>query len=194
MRSRGHTLRLTAVSALVVLSLTGFSSGRGHGHGHGYHSGGSGGCSSSSQDHDSSSSTTGGVSKDDGTDDSSGGSYGGSYGSGSHRDRYDTDDDQGGGSGTSTPALRDATARLVSCATPKAPYATVEVTSPNGSDGTFAVTVSFRDAGNDEIVSRTAEAEVPAYGKVTVRVPLPGDDRVARTDHCALDPAAPATS
>ncbi|MFJ3337068.1 hypothetical protein [Streptomyces sp. NPDC086766] len=192
MRSRGHTLRLTAVSALVVLSLTGFSSGRGHGHGHGhgYHGGGSGGCSSSSQDHDSSSSTTGGVSKDDGTDDS----YGGSYGSGSHRDRYDTDDDQGSGSGTSTPALRDATAKLVSCAAPKTPYATVEVANPNGSDGTFAVTVSFRDAGNDEIASRTAEAEVPAFGKATVRVPLPGDDRVARTDHCALDPAAPATS
>ncbi|MEU0748650.1 hypothetical protein ABZ476_19730, partial [Streptomyces albogriseolus] len=31
MTSRGKTLKLTAVSTLVVLALTGFSTGRGHG-------------------------------------------------------------------------------------------------------------------------------------------------------------------
>ncbi len=50
---RGRKLKFTAVTALVVLALTGFSSGRGHGGSSGDGDSG-GGCSSSSQNHDSS--------------------------------------------------------------------------------------------------------------------------------------------
>ena len=95
MTSRGKTLKLTAVSTLVVLALTGFSTGRGHGGGSGSHDGGGGGgCSSSSQNHDSSS-------------------------GGSHRDHYDDDDydDDDYGSGSSggseaTASPEDATVTL----------------------------------------------------------------------------------
>ncbi|MGW0814241.1 hypothetical protein ACWD00_13485 [Streptomyces viridiviolaceus] len=109
MTTRGRAIRYTAVAALVVLTPTGFSTGRGHGSGDGE---GGGGCSSSSQDHDSSSSTGGG-----------------SYGD------HDYDDDDhgsgGGDGGNSTPSLQDATVELVSCATQEKPYAIVEVTNPN---------------------------------------------------------------
>ncbi|MET7694619.1 hypothetical protein ABZT06_43035 [Streptomyces sp. NPDC005483] len=56
MHSRGRVLRFTAVTATVVLALTGFSSGHKSGGRHkSSHrdSDGGGGCSSSSQDHDS---------------------------------------------------------------------------------------------------------------------------------------------
>ncbi|MFJ9147213.1 hypothetical protein ACIRP7_03895 [Streptomyces sp. NPDC102270] len=56
MHTRGRVLKFTAVSVLVVLSLTGFSTGHKssgrHKSSHGDSDGG-GGCSSSSQDHDS---------------------------------------------------------------------------------------------------------------------------------------------
>ncbi|GGM02677.1 hypothetical protein GCM10010129_52550 [Streptomyces fumigatiscleroticus] len=179
MRSRGHVLRLTAVSTLVVLALTGFSTGR-HGHG----GGGGGGCSSSSQDHDTSS-TSGGT--------SGSGSYGKDY-----DDDYDDYDDDSygstGGSGSGTPALQDATAELVSCATAQQPYATVEVTNPNDVDGVFTVTVTFEDARGDEIVSRQEEADVPADDTATVRVQVGGtDERAATVAHCDLDPTAEAS-
>ncbi|MET7732992.1 hypothetical protein ABZT02_16710 [Streptomyces sp. NPDC005402] len=57
MHTRGRVLKFTAVSVLVVLSLTGFSTG--HGHSSGRHksksrsSDSGGGCSSSRQNHDS---------------------------------------------------------------------------------------------------------------------------------------------
>ena len=107
MNSRGNTLKLTAVSALVVLTLTGFSTGRSSG---GSGDGG-GGCSSSSQNHDSSSSHR---DDDDDYDAGSGGT--------------------GGSGGNASTSLRDATVELVTCASQKTPYATVEVTNPNARD------------------------------------------------------------
>ncbi|MFG2128777.1 hypothetical protein ACGFNV_13410 [Streptomyces sp. NPDC048751] len=174
MLSRGRSIKLTAVAALVVLSLTGFSTSRGHGHGSSHGSGGGGGCSSSSQDHDSSSSTSGG----------SGSRY--------HDNDYDDDDDYGtsgsGGSGdTSTPVLENAATDLISCATEKAPYATVSVTNPNSAAGIFAFHVAFLDERGDEVTRRRAEAYVPSNSstKVTVRV---DDTRlVPRIDHCVAD-------
>jgi hypothetical protein len=54
MRSRGRVLRFTAVTATVVLALTGFSSGhKSSGRHKSSDSDGGGGCSSSSQNHDS---------------------------------------------------------------------------------------------------------------------------------------------
>jgi hypothetical protein len=185
MRIRGTTLRLAAVSTLVVLALTGFSS-RGHG-GHGHSGSGGGGCSSSSQDHDSYHSS------DDDSDDDS---YGGSSGGYRDRDPYDDNDDDydGDGSGSSTAsALDDATVKLVSCATEKKPYATVRVTNPNDEEGYFAVTVSFRDAGGDEVISKLDEVDVPANGTVTAKLKVADESLMAEVDHCDLDPEAPAT-
>jgi hypothetical protein len=183
------------VLVLVVLALTGFSSGRGRGGSHGHRSSGGGGCSSSSQDHDSSRSST-----------SSGGSYGSSGTSGGS---YGSDDDDYGSSSSSggssynrrphygsTPtsssgsgkALKDGTARLVDCATPAAPYATVEVRNPNGRKADFSVSVTFEDAQGITVVSRYGDVTVPANGTATVDVRVGGGaGLVDSVDHCEVD-------
>ena len=181
MKPRGNTLELTAVAALVVLTLTGFSTGRGHG-GSG-DGGGGGGCSSSGQNHDSSSGSGGGSSRDDDHDydydyDAGSSSSGGS-GSGS------------GGSSSSSP--RDATVELLSCASKKAPYATVEVTNPHTVDGVFTVTVVFENAAGAEVVSRSQDVDVPGNGTATVRVNVDDPKRAPRITGCDPDPLAPAT-
>ncbi|MGA5039334.1 hypothetical protein ACPCA8_20025 [Streptomyces capoamus] len=186
MHRRGHMLRLTAVSLLVVLALTGFRS-RGHGHGHsGGHGGG--GCSSSSQDHDTSTST----------------SSGGGYGSGTHHDYDDDDDDyygdgdgdygddtSTGSSPTSPSGHEDGRARLVSCATAKKPYATVEVTNPNAGESGFDVHIVFEDADGMTVNGTIKKVTVPAHGTRTVRIPVDNAEESARrVDHCDLDEVA----
>ncbi|MFE2278758.1 hypothetical protein ACFXAE_16210 [Streptomyces sp. NPDC059454] len=172
MNPRGNTLRLTAVSALVVLTLTGFSTGRGgSGGGDG---GGGGGCSSSDQNHDSSSSS----------------------GGGSHRDHDDDDDygtsGSGGGSGDASTSPQDATVELVSCASEASPYATVEVTNRDSVAGVFTVTVTFEDTTGGEVVSQSQDVDVPANDTATVRVNV-GDSRdVTRVAECDPDLYAPA--
>ncbi|MER6849645.1 hypothetical protein AB0A81_01315 [Streptomyces flaveolus] len=182
MTTRGRAFRYTAISALVVLSLTGFSTGRGHGHGGG--GDGGGGCSSSSQDHDSSSSSSDGdVHKDD---DSYGSGTSGGYGYGHSGSDHDDDTDSGGSGGDSGgSALQAATVELVSCATEDDPYATVEVTNPNDRAYTFAVTVFFKDGGDVTIDDARQETTVPA-GTAT-RVRLAVDAPVRTVDHCELD-------
>ncbi|MFE5137755.1 hypothetical protein ACFRDV_08750 [Streptomyces fagopyri] len=192
MQTRGRRLKFTAVSAMVVLALTGFSTGR---HGHSRHSGGGsgGGCSSSRQDHDSSSSTSGGGSY------GSGSSGGGSYGSGS------TDDGTGGtyrsrptrrstptssATGGSGRALESGTATLVSCASEKTPYATVEVRNPNGRAGGFVVSVAFKDREDVTVVGGSGRVRVSANGRATVRVPLVGAGLAGSVDHCRVEPRA----
>ncbi|MEZ7154602.1 hypothetical protein ACBR38_06145 [Streptomyces sp. MAD19A] len=171
MTSRGKTLKLTAVSALVVLALTGFSTGRGHGGSSGgdHDGGGGGGCSSSSQNHDSS--------------------------SGSHRDYDDDDDDYGssgsGGSEASMPPDA-ATVTLVDCASEKTPYATVEVDNDDTVDGTFSVTVVFKDAAGEELARSTEEVSVPAGGTTTAEVPVDDEAILPQIDACELDSYAPA--
>lgn len=194
MRIRGRRLRFTAVAVLVVLALTGFSSGRGRGGSHGGGGGGGGGgCSSSSQDHDSSRSST-----------SSGGSYGSSGSSGGSYGSDDDDYASGGGSSYtrrpnygSTPtsssgsgsgkALKDGTATLVRCATPAAPYATVEVRNPNGRKAVFAVSVTFEDAQGITVVDRYGDVTVPANGTATVDVRVGGSGLVDSVAHCEVD-------
>ncbi|MEV1062282.1 hypothetical protein [Streptomyces sp. NPDC050263] len=172
MDRRGHKLKFTAVAAFVVLALTGFSTGRGHGSSS--HSGGDGGgCSSSSQNHDSSSSSSGGS---------------------SYRD-YDDDDDTYGGSGGSSNAsttLQDATVKLVDCATPTTPYATVEVTNPNSSGGYFTVTVDFLDADAERVEQGTADEYIGANETETVQVDLSSPGVAAKVDHCEPQTSAPA--
>ncbi|MGW0081124.1 hypothetical protein [Streptomyces sp. NPDC003393] len=209
MQVRGRRLRFTAVLAIVVLALTGFS--RGHGHSH-HSGGGGGGCSSSHQDHDSSSSTTsgGGSSYDDSYDDPYGDSSGDSYGDPSGDSYDDTygSSTSGGTSGgsydrrrthrpTSTPsggssgtALKSGTVKLISCATEKRPYATVEITNPNNRTATFLAWVTFYDADGAFLVSDTSsEVSVPAKGKATTRVPL-GTNFLPAVDHCEADEEA----
>ncbi|WP_103541281.1 hypothetical protein [Streptomyces sp. SM1] len=176
MRQRGNTLRLTAVSALVVLTLTGFSAGRGHGgsSGDGGGGGGGGGCSSSSQNHDSSSGS----------------------GGGSHRDHGDDDHDGTGGSGgdagSTPPPLRDAVVDLLTCASQKTGYATVEVTNRNTVTGTFTVTVAFEDDDGTRLVSRTQDVTVLAGETATARVRVGEGTYVTRVAGCDPDPYAPA--
>ncbi|OWA10816.1 hypothetical protein B9W64_21035 [Streptomyces sp. CS159] len=176
MTPRGRALRYTAISALVVLCLTGFSTGR-HGHG----GDGGGGCSSSGQDHDGSSSASGGgdTYKDD--DDT--------YGSGGGHHDYDddTDDGTGGGSG-GTGGIESATLTLVACAEESQPYATVEAANPNGGEYTFPVTVLFKDADGTTISERSEQVTVPADGVAAVRVPFDGS---GTPDHCELDTTIP---
>ncbi|MFD8419777.1 hypothetical protein [Streptomyces sp. NPDC059466] len=178
MQTRGRILRFTAVSTMVVLALTGFSTGR-----HGSHSrhrggGGGGGCSSSRQDHDSSSSTSGG-----------GGSYG--SGSGSYRSRPTHRSTPGTSSsgGTARP-LADGTATLVRCASEKAPYATVEVRNPNGREGAFVVSVAFKDHADVTVVGGTGRVRVAAKGRATVRVPVGSAGLAGSVDHCRVEPRA----
>ncbi len=175
MQLRGRRLKFTAVAALVVLSLTGFSTGRGHGSSgssSGDGGGGGGGCSSSSQNHDSSSSTSGGSTYRD--------------------DDNDTGSSSGSSSGVTSKPLRDAKVELVTCATEDEAYATVEVTNPNSRGSDFTVTVRFLDAGSEQVDVRSKDEFVPAKGVVKVRVPLAAPGMAAQVDRCDPDLYAPA--
>jgi hypothetical protein len=179
-QNRGRALKFTAVLTFVVLSLTGFSTGRHHSR-HGIGGGGGGGCSSSHQDHDS---------YHDGHDDSGTGGGTGGY------DRRPTHRVTSTPSGSGT-ALEDGTARLVSCATEKAQYATVEVTNPNGREADFTVDVEFDDSKNTMVADNSATVTVPANGTARVRVHLLGrtdfadDGLIHEVDHCTVGPEAP---
>ncbi|MFF4589021.1 hypothetical protein [Streptomyces sp. NPDC001388] len=179
MNPRGHgRLRFAAVAVLVVLALTGFSTGRSRGHGSG--DGGGGGCSSSGQDHDGSS--------------SSGGSGGSRY----HDDDYDDDTSvsggsSGGSSGSTQPAeVQDATTVLLSCATKKTPYATVRVDNPNAVDATFSFEVEFLNDQADVVYRKPMTAYVSADGSTRVPVKVDDTSLFSRFDHCRVDPYAPA--
>lgn len=132
-------------------------------HGIGKHHHGGGGCSSSSQDHDTSSRTT----------TTTGGS--GAYSSPSR-----------------AASLSPAMAVLLKCATVKQPYATVEVSNPNHTAGTFEVTVTFRDAKNAVVDTKVSRVRVPASGTVTAKAAVSGSS--ARVDHCEVQDLAPAVS
>jgi hypothetical protein len=207
MTTRGRRIRFTAVLALVVLALTGFSR-----HGHSSRHGSGGGCSSSHSDHDtsSSSSTSGGSYSSGGSYDTSGGSYssgGSSYGSDDDGDSGYSGSTTGGYTRrpthrtTSTPSatgtgtgLEDGRARLISCATSKKPYATVEITNPNRRDAYFQVWVTFYDAqGTSLLVTSASDVPVSAHGKATARVSVDDRSLLASIDHCQADPAADVT-
>ncbi|MGW4227009.1 hypothetical protein ACWEG1_26520 [Streptomyces bauhiniae] len=199
----GRKLRFTAVSATVVLALTGFSSSRGHG-GSSHHGSG-GGCSNSSQDHDSSS--VSGIDDSVGSDpygdddsydgSSSSGAYdlgastGGSDG-GTYRSRPGSRSTPTASSGGRAHALKDGTAELVECASVDASYATVEVRNPNGRQGLFTVKVTFLDEHGSQLADASDQVSVPAMDKATVRLPVAGSGRVDEIDHCEVEPRATA--
>ncbi|MFD3616772.1 hypothetical protein ACFWWT_16335 [Streptomyces sp. NPDC058676] len=177
MHRRGRRLKFTAVAVLVVLSLTGFSSGRGHGSSGSSSGGDGGGCSSSSQNHDSSSSTSGGSTYRDHDDDD---------------DYNDTGSSSGSSSTSTSKPLSDARVKLVSCATEDEAYVTVEVSNPNSRAAYFTVTVRFLDAGSEQVDVRSVDEYVAANDEVKVRVPLSSPGLAAQVDRCDPDPYAPA--
>ncbi|MFE9307754.1 hypothetical protein ACFYM5_08630 [Streptomyces sp. NPDC006706] len=184
MQTRGRRITFAVVSAVVVLALTGFSQGHGHGQGRSRHSGGGGGgCSNSNQDHDSSTSSGSyGDSDDDGGNSGTGGTY-------NRRPGYRSTPASPSGTGRSRD-LRDATVRLISCATRKKPYATVEITNPNDSKADFQAWVTFYDTGGTQLLKNSSPVvPVPAKGKATTEVPL-GEAFRSSADHCETDPTA----
>ncbi|MEU1183483.1 hypothetical protein ABZ464_38775 [Streptomyces sp. NPDC005820] len=170
MNRRGYgKFRFAAVSVLVVLALTGFSTSSHGGTGKsgsgksrsggsrhsGSSGGGGGGCSSSSQDHD------------------------------------ETDDDDTSSGQNSSTTVQDAQVELVSCVTKTDPYATVTVTNPNSTGDYFTVTVGFLDADSDQVEERTASEYVAGNDTTTVRVDLSTPALAAKIDHCEPEPYAP---
>ncbi|MEU6815612.1 hypothetical protein [Streptomyces sp. NPDC046860] len=188
-------LRFTAVSAMAVLALTGFSSGRGHGSGSS-HGGGGGGCSNSHQDHDSSSSSS--------VDDTSGDDpfdiapedvdpYGDSSGgSGSYRYRPGVRSTPTTSSGGKAQALADGSAVLIHCVTALKPYTTVEVSNPNRSEGVFSVEVTFHDERGLVLHDVSEQVKVPAEDTATLRIPAARSWDLEQIDHCEVDPWATA--
>lgn len=202
MSNRGNTLKVTAVLVLSALALTGFSTGRGHGggsrHGDGG-GGGGGGCSSSSQDHDSSSSSSSGSSGTSGSttsgsdydddDDAYGSSGAGSSTSGGSYNRPPTHDSTTSGSAGDR-QLDNAKVKLVTCATEKNPYATVEVSNGNAKTGRFWVSVTFVDADGITVIEESEEVKVSGKGKKTTRIEIGGEGLAASVARCEVDPQA----
>ncbi|MFF2505089.1 hypothetical protein ACFVTY_17155 [Streptomyces sp. NPDC058067] len=175
-------LKLTALATVVVLALTGFSTGRGHGgsgksrggsgsswSGGSHSSSGGGGCSSSKQNH--------------------GGGYTGSHHSDYGDDSYD-DDSYGssGGSDTATDSVTgDADVVIVDCAGPgrkagkrraagKADSTvTVRVTSQAPGTNDFSVGVDLLDGGGRlvENVSKSVTLDERETETLTLRMTMP---------------------
>ncbi|MGI5469353.1 hypothetical protein [Streptomyces sp. CA-132043] len=167
--ARRH-LRLTAVVAVVLVTLTGF---RPHGHGsHGSGDGGGGGCSA----HSSSS---------------------GSHGSSHHYDDDDDDDDYSGSGGSDSSPSDAATplGTVVECVSehPKAkrPGAKVRLT---GNDLYADVTITVEFRGADGSVVDTGERTVdPALdneddmaGDPVFRIPMAHPDRAGKVTRCEV--------
>lgn len=197
MYTRGRTLRFTAVSAMVVLALTGFSTGR---HGSRSHHSSGGGCSSSRQDHDSSSSSTSGGSGSYGGGSSTSDPYGGSsddaYGSGTstsggtggtYRSRPTHRSTSTATSSATSRPLKDGTAVLKHCASTADPYTTVEVRNPNGREARFTVKVAYKDDTGFTLADATDQVSVPANGKATLRMAAASTGALDRLDHCEVE-------
>ena len=178
MHTRGRRLRFTAVLALTVLTLTGFSTGRHHSHSRHGSSGGGGGCSSSSQDHD--------------TSTSSGGTTGGSTNSSTHRSRPTYRSTPTATSSATARPLKDGTAVLKRCASLDDPYSTVEVRNPNGREALFTVKVAYKNSNGSTLADTTSQVSVPANGRATLRMAAAGTGVLDRLDHCEVDPRATA--
>ncbi|WP_405860698.1 hypothetical protein OG407_22810 [Streptomyces sp. NBC_01515] len=174
MHTRGRTLRFTAVLALTVLTLTGFSTGRHHSHSRHGSSEGGGGCSSSSQDHD--------------TSTSSGGTTNGS----THRSRPTYRSTPTATSSATARPLKDGTAVLKRCASVADPYTTVEVRNPNGREALFTVKVAYKDRTGFTLADAGSQVSVPANGKATLRMAAASTGALDRLDHCEVDPRATA--
>ncbi|MFF1686510.1 MULTISPECIES: hypothetical protein [unclassified Streptomyces] len=186
-------LKLTALAAVVVLALTGFSTGHGHGgsgksksRGSSSSSSSGGGCSSSKQNH--------------------GSSYNGSHHSDYDDDDYYDDDSYGSSGGSDTtptptstaPNTGDATFVIVDCAGPEGragkrsrasrkadSTVTVRVTSLKASTYDFGISVDLLDARGNlvENVSKNVSLDAGETKTVTLRMTAPS--KASKVSKCA---------
>ncbi|MEU2621998.1 hypothetical protein ABZ642_28360 [Streptomyces sp. NPDC007157] len=170
---------------MVVLALTGFSSGRSHGS-RSDHSSDGGGCSSSRQDHDGSTPVS---ASGDGETHTGKPSSGATYRSQpTHRSTSTTSPS----ASTSRP-LKNGTAVLVRCASADDPYATVEVSNPNAREVVFTAKISFKDRNGFTLIDTTNQVSVPAKSRKTLRVAVSGaGGSLDEVDHCEVHPTATA--
>ncbi|MFE0434099.1 hypothetical protein ACFW2K_03970 [Streptomyces nigra] len=89
-----------------------------------------------------------------------------------------------------TRPLKDATAVLVSCASPQDPRATVKVSNPNTRDGSFAVKIHYLDADGFEMVRTRDPVFAPAEGTGTYRVRVTTAGVVDHIARCVVEPRA----
>ncbi|WP_234010613.1 hypothetical protein [Streptomyces sp. SPB074] len=128
-------IRLTAMAALTVLALTGFSTGRGHGGSHSRHGGG---CSSSAQRQNGT-----GSSSDDDDDYTSG--YNRGYNSGTNRRHTSTPGPAASETGSGSSRASTITATLVSCVSAGKPWSTVRLRNTGTRTGRYTGSVTFYD-------------------------------------------------
>jgi hypothetical protein len=188
--------KLTALAVVIVLALTGFSSGRGGGSkggskrsGSSHSSSSGGGCSSSKQNHDSSSSSRYDDDDDSYGSSSSGSSSGYSSGSNYRRPGYGSSTSSSSGSGSSK-GLRDGRATLIKCADSTHPYALVRVVNPNRKSARFDVHVAFDDSASVQIADGYDDVKVPADGTTTLKVRIGNTSLATDIAHCEVDPEA----
>lgn len=167
MYMRGRRLRLTVVSAMVVLTLAGFSSGCGHGN-------------------RSDASSTGSAAQASKT------STGGSDGDAHRSQPTHTPTPTASPTRETAEPLKDGTAVLISCASLDYPYATVEVRNPNDRDAVFTMKMTFKDAHGFTMITHTAQVPVPAKGTATHRAAVAGigTGRVDKIARCEVNPGA----
>ncbi|MGW7243729.1 hypothetical protein [Streptomyces sp. NPDC054804] len=169
---------------MVVLALTGFSSGQSHGS-RNHHGSDGGGCSSSRQDHDSSTPASAS---------SGGGAHSGKpSGGGTYRSQPTRRSTPTASRSASARPLKNGTAVLVRCASATDPYAVVEVRNPNAREVVFTAKTSFKDRSGFTLIDTTHQVAVPAKGTKTLRVAVAGvGGSLNDIDHCEVDPTATA--
>ncbi|MCX5397639.1 hypothetical protein [Streptomyces sp. NBC_00102] len=185
-------IKLAAVLAVVVLSLTGFStSSHGHG-GSGHSSGGGGGCSSnrSSNGYGSGTGNSSGYDDDDDYD----------YGSGS-----DSSSSSSGSTATATDepttdttpvSSTDPTARVVTCARPAdgsrkaVTYSEVELTPTSYGTAEVEINVSFLDSADNKISMGRLRVELDASDSLDpqrFKVQMTSPDKVDEVYRCEAE-------
>ncbi|WP_320781846.1 hypothetical protein [Streptomyces sp. CRN 30] len=80
----------------------------------------------------------------------------------------------------------------MSCASPDEPYATVEVSNPNGRQVTFTVRISFEDSYGNTLVDATSQVQVPAKDSTPQRFFLAGSGRLDQITRCVVTERATA--
>ncbi|MFG2742294.1 hypothetical protein ACGFY0_19900 [Streptomyces chartreusis] len=154
---------------MVVLTLTGFSSGCGHGS--------RSDASSSRSDAQAPRTSAGGSSGD------------------THRSQpTDSPTPTASPSSETAKPLKDGTAVLISGASLDDPYATVEVRNPNDRDAVFTMKMTFKDAHGFTMITHTAQVPVPAKDTATDRAAIAGigTGRVDQIASCEVNPRATA--
>ncbi|MGW2960875.1 hypothetical protein ACWDGI_20730 [Streptomyces sp. NPDC001220] len=168
---------------MVVLALTGFSSGQSH-KSRNHHGSDGGGCSSSRQDHDSSTPASASSGADAHSDKPSGGTY---------RSQPTRRSTPTASPSASARPLKNGTAVLVRCASVTDPFAVVEVSNPNAREVVFTAKTSFKDRSGFTLIDTTHQVAVPAKGTKTLRVAAAGaGGSLNDIDHCEVDPTATA--